>query len=176
MIPKLRNISHNPTEKINKNHTHNGRKIPKIIKLIIKSEKHACFHRFSEHQGTLNTDASESLLGGEEARAFGKKNNSTRSPLFSPELHSKTTAFTFLSVQLFFSSASVKKKHHHFTAQHEDRREQGAVEESGDSGMILPIRERIERGGWERGKRGQGRRLRLDTPYDDVVDPGQRTE
>lgn len=26
---------------------------------------------------SLNTDASESLLGGEEARAFGKKNNST---------------------------------------------------------------------------------------------------
>lgn len=40
----------------------------------------------------------------------------------------------------------MKKKHHHFTAQHEDRREQGAVEESGDSGMILPIRERIEKG------------------------------
>lgn len=62
-----------------------------------------------------------------------------RSPLFSPEEYSKTTAFTFLSVQLFFSSASVKKKHHHFTAQHEDRRERGGAEEeeeSRDSGTI----------------------------------------
>lgn len=112
------------------------------------------FSQFVRTSNTLNTDASESLLGGEEARALAKKIIAQRSPLFSPELHSKTTAFTFLSVQLFFSSASVKKKHHHFTAQHEDRREQGAVEESGDSGMILPIGERREgRGG---GRRGEG--------------------
>ncbi len=44
--------------------------------------------------------------------------------------------------------------------------------------MILPIGERRERGGGEegRGRRGRGRRLRSDTPYDDVGDPGQRTE
>lgn len=44
----------------------------------------------------------------------------------------------------------MKKKHHHFTAQHEDTREQGAAEESGDSGMILPIT--VER--WEKGREG----------------------
>lgn len=48
----------------------------------------------------------------------------------------------------------MKKKHHRFTAQHEDRREQGAVEESGDSGMNLPIRER--RRGGEKGGEGAG--------------------
>lgn len=49
----------------------------------------------------------------------------------------------------------MKKKHHHFTAQHEDRREQGAVEESGDSGMNLPIRDHRER--WEKGRDWEGR-------------------
>lgn len=48
----------------------------------------------------------------------------------------------------------MKKKHHHFTAQHEDRREQRAVEESGDSGMILPIRDHRER--WEKGREWEG--------------------
>lgn len=66
----------------------------------------------------------------------------------------------------------MKKKHHHFTAQHEDRREQGTEEESGDSGMVLPIVERRE--GQEGGQRERGRRLRSDTPCDDVGDPGQK--
>lgn len=48
----------------------------------------------------------------------------------------------------------MKKKHHHFTAQHEDRREQGAVQESGDSGMILPIKERRDGGRREGGGAG----------------------
>lgn len=57
----------------------------------------------------------------------------------------------------------MKKKHHRFTAQHEDRREQGAVEESGDSGMNLPIRER-RRGGEKGGGGGTGDSA-LHTPY-----------
>lgn len=64
----------------------------------------------------------------------------------------------------------MKKKHHHCTAQHEDRREQRAVEESGGSGMILPIRDCREVGRGESGGE-RGRWLHSDTPYDGVGDP-----
>lgn len=51
---------------------------------------------------SLNTDASESLLVEKRRERLAKKIIAQRSPLFSPEEDSKTTAFTFLSVQSVF--------------------------------------------------------------------------
>lgn len=48
-----------------------------IVKKKQKTTTHARAHTRAQTPHRLNTDASESLFGGEEARAFGKKNNST---------------------------------------------------------------------------------------------------
>lgn len=71
MIPKPREGSRHRTEKKQNQVTTGKQEIIRGVKSML------IFTVVSKTSNSLNTDASESLLGGEEARAFGKKNNST---------------------------------------------------------------------------------------------------
>lgn len=78
MIPKPRKVSHHRTEK----QTTTPKKQNKVTtgnQEIIRGVKSMQIFTVVvfKTSNSLNTDASESLLSGEEARAFGKKNNST---------------------------------------------------------------------------------------------------
>lgn len=111
---------------------------------------------------------------------LAKKIIAQRSPLFSPEQHSKTTAFTFLLVQLFFFFSQCEEKtspflqHSMKTGGNGGRRGVGGTQEWSCLSESIDRAKTRSEGEGEGG--GLGRCLRSDTLYDDVEDPGQRTE